>query len=101
MRSDESESAPEHVINRAVRLFNIHTATEPRPAGVMERLVAFMRFASAHAVPAFGLRVGTDESSRQLLFDAEAYELDLRMHPSSGGCRAARQAHGTADPEAD
>ena len=39
MRSDDTESAPEHVINRAVRLFNTHTTSEPRSAGIMERLV--------------------------------------------------------------
>src|SRR5947209_18508162 len=38
MRSDATESAPEHVINRAVRLFNTHTTSEPRSAGIMERL---------------------------------------------------------------
>jgi anti-sigma factor RsiW len=97
MRSDDTESAPEHVINRAVRLFNTHTTSEPRSAGIMERLVAIMRFDSAHAVPAFGLRVGTDESSRQLLFDAQPYELELRMRPMAGGWSVAGQLLGPAE----
>jgi hypothetical protein len=97
MRSDDSESAPEHVINRAVRLFNTHTVSEPRSAGIIERLVAIMRFDSAHSVPAFGLRVGADEASRQFLFDAQPYELELRTCPMSGGWSVAGQLLGPAE----
>jgi anti-sigma factor RsiW len=97
MRSDDSESAPEHVINRAVRLFNTFTASEPRSTGLIERLVAIMRFDSAHAVPAFGLRVGADEASRQFLFDAQPYELELRTRPMPGGWSVAGQLLGPAE----
>ncbi len=97
MRSDESESAPEHVINRAVRLFDMYTASEPRSTGLMERLVAILRFDSAHAVPAFGLRVGADEASRQFLFDAQPYELELRTRPMPGGWSVAGQLLGPAE----
>jgi anti-sigma factor RsiW len=98
MRSDDSESAPDHVINRAVRVFNTHTAaSEPRSAGIVERLIAIMRFDSAHAVPAFGLRVGTDEASRQFLFDAQPYELELRTRPMAGGWGVAGQLLGPAE----
>ena len=97
MRSDESESAPEHVINRAVRLFDTYTASEPRSTGLMERLIAILRFDSAHAVPAFGLRVGADEASRQFLFDAQPYELELRTRPMPGGWSVAGQLLGPAE----
>ena len=97
MRSDESESAPEHVINRAIRLFNVHTASKPRATGIMERLVGIMRFDSAHAAPAFGLRVGADEASRQMLFDAQPYELELRTRPMAGGWTVAGQLLGPAE----
>src|SRR5712691_4638234 len=97
MRSDESESAPEHVINRTVRLFDMYTASEPRSTGLMERLVAILRFDSAHAVPAFGLRVGADEASRQFLFDAQPYELELRTRPMPGGWSVAGQLLGPAE----
>jgi len=97
MRSDDSESAPEHVINRAVRLFNTYTPSEPRTAGIIERLVAIMRFDSTHAVPAFGLRVGADEASRQFLFDAQPYELELRTRPMPGGWSVAGQLLGPAE----
>jgi len=97
MRSDESESAPEHVINRAVRLFDMYTASEPQSTGLMERLVAILRFDSAHAVPAFGLRVGADEASRQFLFDAQPYELELRTRPMPGGWSVAGQLLGPAE----
>ena len=97
MRSDDSESAPQHVINRAIRLFNTYTASEPRSVGIMERLVAILRFDSAHAAPAFGLRVGADETSRQLLFDAQPYELELRTKPMASGWSVTGQLLGPAE----
>ena len=97
MRSDDSESAPEHVINRAIRLFNVHTASAPRSTSIMERLVGIIRFDSAHAAPAFGLRVGADEASRQMLFEAQPYELELRTRPLGGGWSVAGQLLGPAE----
>jgi hypothetical protein len=41
--------------------------------------------------------VGTDESSRQLLFDAQPYELELRMRPMAGGWSVAGQLLGPAE----
>jgi anti-sigma factor RsiW len=97
MRSDDSESAPEHVINRAVRLFDTVTSVAPRSPGVLERLVAVLRFDSAVGVPAFGLRVGSDDASRQMLFSAQPYELELRTRPVGHGWSVAGQLLGPAE----
>ena len=97
MRSDDSVSAPEHVINRAIRLFNTYTASEPRSTGILEHLVAMLRFDSAQTAPAFGLRVGADDASRQLLFDAQPYELELRTRPMAGGWSVTGQLLGPAE----
>src|SRR5918912_4467055 len=78
-------------------LFDVHTASKPRATGIMERLVGIMRFDSAHAAPAFGLRVGADEASRQLLFDAQPYELELRTRPMAGGWSVTGQLLGPAE----
>jgi anti-sigma factor RsiW len=97
MRSDNTESAPEHVINRAVRLFDSVTSVAPRSPGVLERLVGVLRFDSAFAAPAFGLRVGSDEASRQMLFSAQPYELELRTRPVGHGWSVAGQLLGPAE----
>lgn len=99
MRTDHTESAPEHVIQRAIRLFSQHKpGAEPRAAGVVHRLIGVLRFDSAAAAPAFGLRVGADEATRQLLFDAELYELELRTSSAGDGATVVGQLLGPLGP---
>ena len=99
MRTDRTEAAPEHVIQRAVRLFSRHqTSAQPKSAGMVHRLIAVLRFDSAAAAPAFGLRVGADEATRQLLFDAEPYEIELRTSSAGDGATVVGQLLGPAGP---
>jgi hypothetical protein len=92
MRDDTSEDAPDHVINRALRLFD-----RPAPAaspGLVQRLVAALRFDSAQGLPAFGLR-SSEPGIRQLLFSAEGYDIDLRVTLHTGGWVVSGQVLGS------
>lgn len=99
MQGDETESAPEHVVNRAVRLVRQHKnmAINGTSNRLIKQLKACIRFDSANATPAFGLRVGADEATRQLLFEARPYELELRTRAARGGWLVAGQLLGPAD----
>jgi hypothetical protein len=71
--TDRSEDAPEHVVNRAVRI-----ARQARPdvrAG--PRLLGALRFDSFQAPLAFGVRSGA--SARHLLYEAGPYTIDVRL----------------------
>jgi hypothetical protein len=72
-RTDLAEDAPEHVVNRASRI-----ARQRRPhvrAG--PRLLGALRFDSAQAPLAFGVRSGA--SARHLLYEAGPYTIDVHL----------------------
>src|SRR5512136_2866312 len=79
MRTDASADAPPQVIARAVSLFRPRAA-QPAP-GLLQRVVAALRFDSAQLPLAAGVRSG-QPVARQLLYDAGGYELDLRVAPA-------------------
>jgi hypothetical protein len=96
MRTDQTEAAPEHVVKRAVRLF-----AQRRPsvhADVVQHLIGVLRFDSAGAAPAFGLRVGADDAMRQMLYEAEEYEIELRTSTAANGATVVGQLLGAAGP---
>lgn len=93
MRSDETQDAPEYVVNRAIRLFR---AQHPRTAepGIRRRLVAALRLDSAQQRLAFGMRAAP-HATRELLFDIDdESELEVRIEPADGGWRVAGQILG-------
>lgn len=99
MLTDRTESAPEHVLNRAVRLFRQHRIeAQARPVGALQRLIGVLSFDSAVGAPAFGLRVGVDEGTRQMIFDAEPYEVELRTRTTPDGATVAGQVLGPIGP---
>jgi hypothetical protein len=75
MRRDKSVDAPTDVIVRAVRLFR--TARTATPSN-LRRIFATLQFDSARPTPALGVRA-QQSRARQLLYHAEAYDLDLRV----------------------
>ena len=76
MQTDSAEDAPRDVIAQALNIFQQRAAlSEP---SVWRRIVAALSFDSLTAAPAFGMRSGP-ASSRQLLFQAEDNDLDLRV----------------------
>lgn len=80
------EEAPEHLIQRAIGLWQPRAMARPAaPAGALRRLAAALSFDSGAVAPAaFGLRSGA-LATRQLLFTAEGHDVDLRLEPMPGG----------------
>lgn len=79
LRTEALEDAPAAVQARAARLLSERVATD-RP-GLRRRVLAALRFDSAHGPRAVGARAG-QPSARQLLFLAADHELDLRIAPT-------------------
>src|SRR5579859_1351802 len=77
MTSDQSEEAPEAVRRRAAQL--IRTRQAPR-VSLPHRILAVLRFDSGQQPLALGVRNG-GAATRQLLLQAEANHLDLRIAP--------------------
>lgn len=81
MRTDTMEAPPPAAVNRALRLFRPRVA-EAQPS-LRERLVAALQFDSAQPSLAFGVRAA-QPATRQLLYHAGGYDLDLRIAPAGG-----------------
>jgi hypothetical protein len=84
-RSRVLEDAPEHLIQKALDLWQPRTAGRAAPGGgLRRRLAALLSFDSAGLTPqAAGLRSAGDDT-RQMLFSAEGRDVDLRIGPMSG-----------------
>ncbi len=94
MRSDDTQDAPEHMVNRAIRLFRTQHPHTVEP-GLRRRLVAALRLDSAQQRLAFGMRAAP-RAARELLFDIDdESELEVRIEPTEGGWRVAGQILGT------
>lgn len=74
MRSDTADDAPAQVVDLAVDLFRTRRA----PVAVRRRLLAALRYDSWRTLPQAGMRGGT-RSERQLLFNAEGFDVDVRI----------------------
>lgn len=89
LQTDTSEDAPPAVITRALALLRpVHPIME-----VLQRIWATLRFDSAQMTPALGLRSGQAQA-RQLLFQADDLDLDLRVTPSGSGWAVSGQVLG-------
>ena len=78
MRTDSSEDAPPGAIARAVALFRSRAMPTSPLSDLRRHILAVLRFDSKGLAPAFGVRSGAP-GPRQLLYSAEAYDLDLRI----------------------
>lgn len=93
MRSDASEDTPEHIVNRAVRLFRVHRLGTDQPS-LRRRVVAALRLDSARQTFAFGMRAAPS-AARELLFDIDdESELEVRIERSDEGWRVVGQVLG-------
>lgn len=82
--SRQLEDAPEHLIQRAIDLWQSRTAlsTTATAGGALRRWIATLRFDSAAGDNlALGLRAGGASATRQMLFSAEGRDIDLRLEP--------------------
>jgi hypothetical protein len=79
--SRQLEDAPEHLIQRAIDLWQPRAAASTA-GGALRRWVATLRLDSAAGGNlALGLRAGGASATRQLLFSAEGRDIDLRLEP--------------------
>jgi hypothetical protein len=92
MRTDDAEEPPPPVIAGALDLFRSRGA--PEAPGLRQRLKAALRFDSARAPLAPGLR-SEAPGERQLLFNAEGFDMDLRIRPAGGLWELAGQVLGS------
>ncbi len=100
MRTDATEDAPAHMVNRAVRLLR-QRRTQPGSEGerqpdLLQRIRAALTFDSASSL-AMGVRSG-EAQSRQLLFSAEGLDLDVRVTPATSGFIVSGQVLGPEAP---
>ncbi len=75
MRTDTGDDAPAAAVAQAVGLFRARRSPEPASR---QRLPAVLRFDSWHTFQPLGLRGGA-VPERQLLFNAEAFDVDVRI----------------------
>lgn len=79
--SRQLEDAPEHLIQRAIDLWQPRAAAATE-SGALRRWIATLRFDSAASDHlALGLRTGGASTTRQMLFSAEGRDIDLRLEP--------------------
>jgi anti-sigma factor RsiW len=79
MQSDQAIDPPPAVTARALRIFQPRVAA-PAPS-LLQRIVATLQFDTLQSPLAMGMRSGA-APSRQLLFRAGDYDLDLRLTPT-------------------
>lgn len=89
MRTDSAKDAPRDVIAYAVNIFG---QREPRPS-LLRRIVATVTFDSFNDAPAFGMRSG-QAAARQLLFEADETDLDIRIETQADGLVVSGQVLG-------
>jgi hypothetical protein len=71
-------------------------AARPAQPSLMRRVLAALSFDSAQLTPAFGLRSGAPAATRQILYSAEGYDLDLRVAAQNGKVAVSGQVLGEA-----
>jgi hypothetical protein len=75
------DDAPEHVIQRALNVWQARRQSQAEPS-LLQRVLAALTFDSGGASPlAFGMR-SAGSATRQLLFSAEGHDIDLRISPA-------------------
>ena len=91
MRGDQTEEAPPELVASTIKLFR-PLAASAAPS-LVERLVAVLKFDSAWMTPAHGVRSG-QAADRQVLFNVNEYDLDLRIASGDQGWVISGQAFG-------
>jgi hypothetical protein len=90
--SRRHEDAPEHVVQRAIGLWQPKAAASGVP-GLLQRVLGVLNFDSGESSPlALGLR--STESSRQMLFTCGEHDLDLRWTLQADGWQLRGQVLG-------
>jgi hypothetical protein len=90
MRGYELQEAPAHVIARAARLMRQSRPAQPT---LRRRVAALLRFDSLQQPAALATRTGQN-ATRQILFYAESYDVDVRVTPAGSTWVVTGQVHG-------
>lgn len=77
MRTDTADDAPRPLVEYARRIFRAG-ATVAKDPSLLKIIIASLTFDSLSVAPAFGLR-SQSSSGRQLIYSAEAADIDLRV----------------------
>jgi anti-sigma factor RsiW len=83
------------MLTRARRLLARGPASQPIPP--ITRLSGSLRFDSATMPPAFGMRGGLDDTTRQLLFEAGPFEVELHTQAARSGWNVKGQVLGPTE----
>jgi hypothetical protein len=110
MRQDTTEDAPDHVISQVQRIFQpaspVTGASSPKQgmidagATALRQLIAVLQFDSFRAPQAYGVRQsGIGSEVRQVLYNADTYDLDIRIAPHDGSWQISGQVLGPDDED--
>jgi len=110
MRQDTTEDAPDHVISQAQRIFQpappVSGVSSPQQgmidagAAALRQVIAVLQFDSFRAPQAYGVRQsGIGSEVRQVLYNADPYDLDLRIAPHDGSWQISGQVLGPDDED--
>jgi hypothetical protein len=110
MRQDTTDDAPDHVISQAQRIFQpappVSGVSSPQQglidagAAALRQVIAVLQFDSFRAPQAFGVRQsGIGSEVRQVLYNADPYDLDLRIAPHDGNWQISGQVLGADDED--
>jgi len=93
MRSDATEDAPAELVQYARNVFRRHVASG-KPS-LLTLIIASLTFDSLTMAPAFGLR-SQATAGRQLIYSAEAADIDVRVLPENQEWQIAGQVLGSS-----
>ena len=98
MRSDATEDAPVELVQYARNIFRSRAA-RGKPS-LLTRIIASLTFDSLTMAPAFGLR-SQAAAGRQLIYSAEAADIDVRVSPDNDEWQIAGQLLGSSYTSGD
>jgi hypothetical protein len=92
MRTDQAEDAPRELVAHTINLWRTRASVSKTP-GLIQRIVAVLRFDSFQTAPAYAVRSG-QAAARQLLYNAGDYDVELRIAPSGEAWDVSGQVFG-------
>jgi len=98
MRTDETEDAPAELLQYARNIFRSRAVREAR--SLLTTIIASLVFDSLTSEPAFGLR-SQAAAGRQLIYSAEAADIDVRVSPENDEWQIAGQVLGSSCTSGD
>jgi hypothetical protein len=93
MRADTTEDAPAELLQYARNIFRSRAMREGR--SLLTTIIASLVFDSLTSAPAFGLR-SQATAGRQLIYSAEAADIDVRISPENDEWQIAGQVLGSS-----